>query len=77
MAKEINRQTGGMDMVEVQKGFQSEADRTQRSFSEIAVLCRTHRQFRILEKCLAQEGIPYVTVGREDYLMDPAVRGHH
>ena len=75
VAKEINRQTGGMDMVEVQKGFQSEVDRTQRSFSEIAVLCRTHRQFRILEKCLAQEGIPYVTVGREDYLMDPAVRG--
>ena len=75
VAKEINRQTGGMDMVEVQKGFQSEADRTQRSFSEIAVLCRAHRQFRILEKCLAQEGIPYVTVGREDYLMDPAVRG--
>ena len=44
-------------------------------FSDIAVLCRTHRQFRILEKCLAKEGIPYVTVGRDRFSLDPAVRG--
>lgn len=75
VAKEINRQTGGMDMLDVQQGLETEADRSQRSFSDIAVLCRTHRQFRILEKCLAQEGIPYVTTGREDFLLDTAVRG--
>ena len=75
VAKEINRQTGGLDMLEVQKGYEAETQRRQRSFSDIAVLCRTHRQFRILEKCLAKEGIPYVTVGREDFLLDPAVRG--
>ena len=75
VAKEINRQTGGLDMLEVQKGYEAETQRCQRSFSDIAVLCRTHRQFRILEKCLAKEGIPYVTVGREDFLLDPAVRG--
>ena len=62
-------------MLEVQKGYEAETQRRQRSFSDIAVLCRTHRQFRILEKCLAKEGIPYVTVGREDFLLDPAVRG--
>ena len=75
VAKEINRQTGGLDMLEVQKGYEAETQRRQRSFSDIAVLCRTHRQFRILEKCLAKEGIPYVTVGREDFLLDSAVRG--
>lgn len=75
VAKEINRQTGGLDMLEVQKGYEAETQRCQRSFSDIAVLCRTHRQFRILEKCLAKEGIPYVTVGREDFLLDSAVRG--
>lgn len=75
VAKEINRQTGGLDMLDVQTGLQAEAERRQRSFSDIAVLCRTHRQFRILEKCLSQEGIPYVTVGRGDFLLDPAVRG--
>ena len=75
VAKEINRQTGGLDMLEVQKGYEAETQRRQSSFSDIAVLCRTHRQFRILEKCLAKEGIPYVTVGREDFLLDSAVRG--
>ena len=75
VAKEINRQTGGLDMLDVQSGFQAEIERRQRSFSDIAVLCRTHRQFRILEKCLSQEGIPYMTVGRGDFLLDSAVRG--
>lgn len=75
VAKEINRQTGGLDMLEAENGYQTETERCQRSFSDIAVLCRTHRQFRILEKCLAKEGIPYVTVGRDDYLLDSAVRG--
>ena len=46
-----------------------------RGFEEIAVLYRTRRQAKLLEKCLKKEGIPYVVAGREDFLLDPAVRG--
>ena len=44
-------------------------------FSDIAVLYRTHRQAQLLEKCLRQEGIPYVVAGREDFLLEKNVRG--
>ena len=35
--------------------------------SEIAVLCRTHHQLDLLEKCLRHGGIPCL-IGREGYL---------
>ncbi len=73
VAKEINRMVGGVDMLDAQ--HLSETDRTLRSFSEIAILYRTHRQARRLEQCLRQEGIPYVVVGREQALQDPGVQG--
>lgn len=46
-----------------------------RGFSDIAILYRTHRQAQLLETCLRKEGIPYVTSGREDFLMEDDVRG--
>ena len=46
-----------------------------RSFSDIAVLCRTHRQARLIEQCLRHDGIPSVISGREDFLTDDGVRG--
>ena len=46
-----------------------------RAFSDMAILCRTHRQLNVLEACLARQGIPCVVRGREDYLEDPAVQG--
>ena len=46
-----------------------------RSFDDIAVLYRTHRQADLLETCLKKEGIPYVVSGRDDYLTEPYVRG--
>ena len=71
VAKEINRMTGGLDMLDAQRT----QDRPIRSFSDIAVLCRTHRQLELLEKCLLHESVPCLVLGRESYLEDPLVRG--
>lgn len=73
-AKEINRLIGGIDMLDVEENHSGEQRRV-RSFSDIAVLYRTHRQAQLLEKCLRQEGIPYVVAGREDFLLEKNVRG--
>ena len=72
IAKEIGRMTGGVDMLDAQA---LDHERTARSFSDIAVLCRTHRQLELIEKCLRHDDIPCVISGREDFLEDPAVRG--
>lgn len=53
----------------------ADSGRKIRSFDEIGVLYRTHHQARILEKCLRQEGIPYVVAGRDSFLIEDAVRG--
>ncbi len=74
-AHEINRLIGGIDMVDVQESRGNREGERVRSFSDIAVLYRTHRQARLLEACLKKEGIPYTVAGREDYLRDPLVRG--
>ena len=72
IAKEIGRMTGGVDMLEAQA---LDHERTVRAFSDIAVLCRTHRQMELVEKCLRHDDIPCLVTGREDFLDDPAVRG--
>ncbi len=69
LAKEINRMVGGMGMLETGGG----SGQTY-SFSDIAVLYRTHRQAELLEKCLSIEGIPYITAGRGSFLEEPAPR---
>lgn len=74
VAKEINRLAGGIGMLEAQEIF-PESEGRARSFEDIAVLYRTHRQADLLENCLRKEGIPYVVAGRDDFLMEPAVRG--
>ena len=73
VAKEIARQIGGIDMLDTDQGSSPE-ERVARGFSDIAVLYRTHRQAALLEKCLRQEGIPYLVAGREDFLTEPEVR---
>ena len=75
VAKEINRLIGGIDMLDAQGHLETGDDLRARSFSDIAVLYRTNRQAELLETCLKKEGIPYVVAGREDFLMEPAVRG--
>ncbi len=47
--------TGGVDMLEAQALGH---ERTVRAFSDIAVLCRTHRQLELVEKCLRHDDIP-------------------
>lgn len=71
IAKEIAKMTGGIDMLDAQK---FEHDRTLRSFSDIAVLCRTNRQLEIIEKCLIHDDIPCVISGRGDFMDDEEVR---
>ena len=72
IAKEIGRMTGGVDMLEAQRlGASQEA----RAFSDIAVLCRTHRQLELIESCLRHDDIPCVVSGREDFWDSDLVRG--
>ena len=72
IAKEIGRMTGGIDMLEAQNIRQ---ERAVRSFSDIAVLCRTHRQLKLIEKCLQHDDIPCVISGRDTFLDADEVRG--
>ncbi|MDY3618361.1 UvrD-helicase domain-containing protein [Agathobaculum sp.] len=72
VAKEIGRMVGGVDMLEAQKLGH---ERQTRAFADIAVLCRTHRQLELIEKCLRHDDIPCIISGREDFLDDDSVRG--
>ncbi len=74
IAKEINRLAGGIGMLEAHQSVWEMDGRKIRSFDEIAVLCRTHHQMELVEKCLRKESIPYIVSGREDFLKDPAVQ---
>ena len=67
--------TGGMDMLSAREILLDGAEGKQRDFSDISILYRTHRQADLLEKCLKQEGIPYVVAGRDDFLSASSVRG--
>lgn len=73
VAKEIGRMAGGIGMLEAQRTSE-EKERKIRSFHEITVLYRTHRQGELLETCLRKEGIPYVVSGRESFLKDETLR---
>lgn len=74
IAKEINRLTGGIGMLEAQDIF-PENEGCIQSFDDIAILYRTNRQAELLENCLKKEGIPYIVSGRDGFLTEPAVRG--
>jgi uncharacterized protein (TIGR00375 family) len=78
VAKEINRLVGGVDMLAAQARTAARGSRpaasAPRGFADIAVLYRTNRQAEVLEQCCAQEGIPYVVVGRDDFLAERPVR---
>ena len=74
IAKEINRMSGGMGMIEAHQTAWEHPEQKVRSFDEIAVLCRTHHQAELVEKCLRTESIPYVIAGREDYLNEESVQ---
>lgn len=71
IAKEINKMTGGMDMTDAQEAAAKREK--HRSFSDIAVLYRTHHQAKMLEKCLKRESIPFTVTGKEPFLQDSKV----
>ncbi len=72
IAKEIGALVGGVDMLAAHSGKKQAEG--QLGFGDMAVLCRTHRQTELIEQCLAQEGIPCVVSGRDDFLDDQAVQ---
>ena len=73
IAKEIGRMAGGMGMAEADRDRGREQ---YRSFSDIGVLCRTHRQARLVERSLRRHSIPCVVAGREgEWLGAREVRG--
>ncbi len=63
IAKEIARMAGGLGMTEAEEG-----ERAQFAFSDVAVLCRTHRQLEQMEACLSHDSIPCVVSGRGAFL---------
>ena len=71
--REINRLIGGIDMLDAQGRELSEA-RQVRSFSDIAILCRTNRQAEAMEEYLKTEGIPYIVTGRGTFLEEDTVQ---
>lgn len=68
IAREINRMTGGIDMLSA-SGMEE-----TRAFSDIAVICRTRRQLARIETELAREGIPCAIVGRDDSLAEESTQ---
>ena len=73
IAKEIARLTGGVDMLEAQRSQNAPA--VARSFSDIAVLCRTNRQLEQIESALAHDSIPCVITGHDEFLASKDVQG--
>ena len=73
VAREINRMVGGIDMLDAQERNDAE-EKSVRSFSDIAVLCRTNRQVEEMERYLRTEGIPYIVTGRGTFLEADTVR---
>ncbi len=73
ISKEIARMAGGVDMLDAQAAGNDRA--VTRSFSDIAVLCRTHRQLEQIETCLAHDSIPCVISGRDSFLENDTVQG--
>ena len=72
-ARDINRMIGGIDMLDAQERG-AFLEKGPRSFSDIAVLCRTNRQAEEMEECLRTEGIPYIVTGRGTFLEADTVR---
>lgn len=71
IAKEIIRMVGGVDMLGA--ASTGKHRHASRSFSDIAVLCRTRRGLSLVENALRHDSIPCVIFGREDFLSDHTV----
>ena len=74
IAREIARMAGGLDMLSAHAAAGNRTENA-RPFSDLAVLCRTHRQLETIEACLRHDDIPCVVSGRGNELADDAVQG--
>ncbi|ATW25045.1 UvrD-helicase domain-containing protein [Candidatus Formimonas warabiya] len=78
VAKEINRMVGGIDMLDshvlAAPHKKRPGTKQPKGFSDIAVLYRTNRQAEMIEQCLLKEGIPYLVMGRDEFLSHPLIR---
>ncbi len=72
-AREISRMVGGIDMLDAGERARSGEEQI-RSFSDIAVLCRTNRQVEEMEEFLKTEGIPYTVTGKGSFLEEENVQ---
>ena len=72
-AREISRMVGGIDMLDAGERIRS-GEEPIRSFSDIAVLCRTNRQVEEMEEFLKTEGIPYTVTGKGSFLESETVQ---
>ncbi|MBQ7867427.1 MAG: UvrD-helicase domain-containing protein [Clostridia bacterium] len=73
IAKEISGMVGGVDMLEA---HHTGTERNViRSFSDIAILCRTHRQLEQIENALTHDSIPCIITGHDDFLSSKTVQG--
>ena len=72
-AREISRMVGGIDMLDAGERARSGEEQI-RSFSDIAVLCRTNRQVEEMEEFLKIEGIPYTVTGKGSFLEEENVQ---
>lgn len=72
IAREINAMVGGADMLSAHHPGNHREN--PRAFSEMAVLCRTHRQLEQIENSLRHHSIPSVICGREQFWEDAGVQ---
>lgn len=73
IAKEISRMVGGVDMLSAASA--EGARHASRSFSDMAVLCRTRHQLDQVESCLRHDSLPCIRYGREANLSEKSVLG--
>ena len=73
ISKEIARMAGGVDMLDAHRNREERS--VIRSFSDIAILCRTRRQLEQIEAALVHDSIPCAVTGGNDFLSSPVVQG--
>lgn len=73
-AREISRMVGRASTCWMAGERARSGEEQIRSFSDIAVLCRTNRQVEEMEEFLKTEGIPYTVTGKGSFLEEENVQ---
>ncbi|MCK5147325.1 UvrD-helicase domain-containing protein [bacterium] len=67
IARTIERLMGGLSFFSMDSNITSGASADIDSLAQVAVICRTRRQFSLIEKAFNDHSIPYQTVGNKPY----------